>query len=716
MKFSLSWLANHLDFSSATLHEICDKLTSIGLEVEEVVDHGESFKNFVVGHVVRTEAHPNANRLNLCHVDIGEDSLVRVVCGAPNARAGINVCYAQLGAVIPALGSPLKLAKIRDIESCGMLCSAKEMNLGHESDGIMELPEDLTAGSSFAHAMGYGDPVIEIGITPNRADCLGVRGIARDLSAAGLGTLKPDPWASLTDEECEGDSAIQVEIDPNNGAGCSVFIGRTISGIKNCASPMWLQQKLQAIGLSSISAVVDVTNYVAYDRARPLHGFDAKKISGHILVRASKEGESFLPVVKGSEIVLADGECVITDKSGVLGLAGIMGGASTGVSEETTEVFIEAALFDPVLISHSGRRHNLNSDARYRFERGVDSQGVMQGVDMATRLILDICGGRASKAVIAGEVPKWHRQYDLRASRCASLGGYDVPVETQRDILERLGFGVSPLKDGVMTVQVPSWRMDVEGEEDLVEEVLRVFSLNKIPEVMLPRLRSVAKPAVTFSQRRGGSLSRRLLASRGMLESITYSFVSEDTAKLFGWTDPLLKLTNPISQDLSVMRPSILINLLAASGRNANRGFSDVALFEVGPVFRSTTGQSQTQVATGLRAGKSTPLHWSERQRDVDAFDVKADVIALLAELLVPVNKVRITTDVPGWYHPSQSGVVSLGQNVIAYFGTVHPSIMAKMDLKGSAAGFEVFIDNLPLSRSKNISKSSVVLQPVPVC
>lgn len=702
MKFTLSWLRDHLDFD-ADLEKVTETLTAVGLEVEDITDHAKLYDKFVVGHVVAARQHPNADRLRLCTVDIGTGENPEVVCGAPNAREGIKICYAQVGAVIPASGDALKPAKIRGVESKGMLCSVRELELGDDHDGILELPEDAPIGAEFAGYMNLDDPVIEIAITPNRADCLGVRGIARDLAAAGLGTLKPDPWSEAVRGPLAETGASKIGVTVEADSGCAVFYGRTISGVKNGESPQWLKDRLTAVGLRPINALVDITNYVSFDRARPLHAFDADKLKGDIVVRKAKADERLVPVVGDDDILMTGGECLITDGETVTALGGIMGGLHSGSDLETQTVFYESAWFDPVKVATIGRQHNILSDARYRFERGVDPENALDGVNMAARMTVEICGGTISEVVSSGQTPDWQRSYQLRTNRCATLGGLDVPVEVQRTTLEKLGFTVSGEGD-VLDVAVPSWRGDVGGEADLVEEILRIQSLDAIPEVPLPRLSEVARTSLTPIQKRVRT-SRRLLASRGFSESVSFSFMDEATAKHFGWHDERTRLLHPISSDLSVMRPSILPNLLQAAGRNANRGYGDVALFEVGPAYPDAEGKNQLRVAAGIRVGQTALDHWSGTKRPVDAFDVKADVLTLMTEIGAPADKLQTTEDAPDWYHPGRSGVLRLGPKHMAYFGELHPRVLKALDLQGPAMAFEVFLDLIPLPRKKGTGK-----------
>ncbi|WP_119677518.1 phenylalanine--tRNA ligase subunit beta [Indioceanicola profundi] len=704
MKFTLSWLKMHLE-TEAPLDLIVEKLTDLGLEVEGVEDRSAELAAFRIARVVSAEKHPNADKLRLCMVDTGAGEPVQVVCGAPNAREGIKVVFASPGTKIPESGDVLQIGTIRGVESRGMMCSERELKLSDEHTGIIELPEDAPVGGSFAEYRGIADPVIEIALTPDRADCAGVRGIARDLAAAGLGTLKP-----LDGSAVPGRFPAPVEVRLET-EGCPQFAARLIRGVKNGPSPKWLQDKLIAVGLRPISALVDITNWFSQDQARPLHVFDAAKLKGGIVLRDSAEGDSFL-ALNEKDYTLPAGLVGIYDGSGLISLGGVMGGESTGVTESTTDVVLEAALFDPVRIAEAGRKLSINSDARYRFERGVDPASVLPAVEQATRMILDLCGGEPSETVVAGAEPAWQRTLHLRPARVAHLGGVDVPEAEQVRILTALGFGVSRTDDGRLACAVPSWRADVHGEADLVEEVLRVHGFAAIPATPLPRDLTTTRPAIDPGQRRTG-LVKRALAGRGLLECVTWSFVPAETAGLFGQVGPDLKLLNPISADMAVMRPSILANLIQAAGRNAAKGFPDVGLFEVGAAFRDATDKGQDAVAAGLRAGMAVPRNWAKGERAVDAFDVKADAIAALEAAGAPTANLQVTRDAPDWYHPGRSGVLRLGPTVLARFGELHPAVLEAMDASGPMAAFEVMLDAVPTPKKKGgTAKPLLALSP----
>ena len=708
MKFTLSWLKEHLE-TDATLDVIADKLTALGLEVEGVEDRGRELAAFSIAHVVSAEKHPNADKLKVCMVDTGGGEPVQVVCGAPNARAGLKVVFARPGTVIPNGGATLSVGTIRGVESRGMLCSERELNLSDEHNGIMELPADAPVGGNFAQWRGLSDPVIEIKLTPDRVDCAGVRGIARDLAAAGLGRLKP---LNLEPVPARADGTVKVTLDLPEGARhhCPMFGSRLIRGVKNGPSPRWLQDKLLSVGLRPISALVDITNLLTMDQVRPLHVFDAAKLKGGLTVRHSRAGETLL-ALNGKEYTLPDGLVVIADDSGVVSLGGIMGGETTGVTGETVDVVIEAALFDPLIVATGGRALQIESDARYRFERGVDPASVIPGIEQATRLVLELCGGEPGPVFVAGGEPDWRRTLTLRPSRVAHLGGVEVPEAEQARILETLGFELG--RDGdLITAVPPSWRADVHGEADLVEEVLRVNGFDAIPVTSLPRPDGLPKPGVTPKQRRTG-LVRRALAARGMLEAVTWSFLDEASAGLFGQVPAELRLLNPISADLSVMRPSALPNLVRAAGRNAARGYPDVALFEVGPAYRDGSEKGQDLVAAGVRAGDAVPRHWTKGRRPVDAYDAKADALAVLEAAGAPTANLAVSTDAPDWYHPGRSGCLRLGPTVLARFGELHPAVLEALDASGPVAAFEVFLDALPQPKKKaGTARPTLALSP----
>ncbi len=696
MKLTLGWLREHLD-TDVSLDALVDRLTMLGLEVEDVIDRGADLKPFTVGYVESVVQHPNADRLRVCTVKTGSDVL-DVVCGAPNARTGIKGVFAPIGARIPGTGMVLESRPIRGVTGYGMLCSEREMGLSDEHEGIIELPDDAPIGAPFATVMGLDDPVIDIAITPDRGDCLGVAGIARDLAAAGVGKLTTRAVASI---DGGGDSPIGVRLvfDDQVADACSLFVGRLITGVENGPSPAWLRQRLTAVGLRPISALVDITNYVMLDRNRPLHVFDADSLAGHVHVRLARNGEQ-ITALDDVTYTLNDQVTVVADDDGPIALGGVIGGESTGCTQETVNVFLESAVFDPARTAQTGRALGIESDARYRFERGIDASFAAAGADMATRLILDLCGGEAQARVIAGQVPDRRRTISFRPARVHALGGLDVSKSESIAILDALGFD-SRADGKVLSVSLPPWRPDIDGEADLVEEVLRVRGYDRIPAVSMARDGAVAVPALDRGQRRV-RLSRRVLASRGLNECVTWSFVAEGHAALFGGGKPALKLDNPISADLAEMRPSILPHLIAAAGRNVDRGFATVGLFEVGPQYADDTPDGQATVAAGVRRGQTGDRHWLAPPRDVDAFDAKADVFAVLSALGAPVERLSVSTDAPGWYHPGQSGVLRLGpKTALANFGSLHPGVLVALDVTGPMIAFEIMIDAVPMAKAK---------------
>ena len=697
MKFTLGWLKNHLD-TSAALGEITAKLTAIGLEVESVEDPGAALKGFIVGHVTEAKQHPNADRLRLCTVSTGTASL-QIVCGAPNARTGIKVVLAQVGVVIPATGDKLKKGAIRGVESHGMMCSARELNLGEDHDGIIELPDDVPVGTDVAKVINI-DPVIEINLTPNRVDALGVRGVARDLAAAGLGTLKPYDFGPV-EGRFDSPRGVATNLSGDETKLCAQFVGRTIRNVKNGESPAWLKDRLTAIGLRPVSALVDITQYITTDLGRPLHVFDDAKLKGDVGARLAKDGET-VSALNGKEYTLDSAMVVIADAAAALGIGGVMGGEPSSVTESTTTVFLESALFGPMNIASTGRKLQINSDARYCFERGVDPASAVPGAEAATRMIIAICGGEASHLVQSGGTPNWERTIAFDPARVHSLGGINLSSGGTRSILERLGFTVDEHASG-WNVTPPSWRSDVEGWQDLVEEVLRIHGYDAIPAVPLPRP-SMPRVALTDAQRQAG-LIRRIFAARGLAETTTWSFLARAHAELFRGNLPLVSLANPISADLDVLRPSLIPNLATAAGRNANRGFPDVALFELGPRFEGFEPGKQVQVACALRAGHTAPRHWAAAQRPVDAFDAKADALAALEAAGAATSGLQTATGadagVPGWYHPGRAGVLKLGKDILAVFGELHPRVLAALDVKGPAVACEVFLESLPAAKKK---------------
>jgi phenylalanyl-tRNA synthetase beta chain len=703
MKFTLSWLKEHLE-TSASPQELAEKLTWLGLEVESLTDRAGPLKSFIVAEVVSAERHPSADRLQVCIVNTGKEKL-QVVCGAPNARAGLRGVFAPAGTHVPGTGLDLKVTSIRGVESNGMMCSEKELCLSEESDGIIELPADAPLGQSFVAYKGLDDPLFELKLTPNRPDCAGVAGIARDLAAAGMGKLKTPKIDAV---KGKFDSSVKVNLDKQSA--CPYFIGRFIRGVKNRPSPEWLQRKLNAIGLKPISALVDITNYLTFDRARPLHVFDASKLKGSVQVRLARAGEK-IKALNGKEYTLDNSITVIADEMNAQAIAGIIGGEESGCGDATTDVFLECAYFDPASTTLAGRKLGITSDARFRFERGVDPAFMPSAEALATKLILEICGGEASAPVIAGAQPPASKPVLLRTERCKTFGGLDIDVKEQEKLLQAVGCTVKKVSQG-LEVTFPSFRPDMEGEADCIEEILRLKGYEAVQPVSMPAAFSMQHAAYSFDQKRRNTI-RRALAARGLLETVGWSFTSSPLAAKFGEVPESLHLQNPISAELDVMRPSLLPGLLQAAARNAARSFTDAALFEVGPVYHSPEPQGQTYVAASLRSGQIKPRQWAESARAVDWADAKADALAALEAAGAPVSGLQAAADAPAHYHPGRSGNLRLGANVLASFGEIHPALLKAMDIVGAVAACEVFFERIPASRSSGPTKSLVDLNPL---
>jgi len=704
MKFTLDWLKEHLD-TKASAAEISTALTTIGLEVEAVEDRAAALKPFVVARVVSAEPHPNSDHLKVCKVDAGTGSLIDVVCGAPNAVTSMKSVFAFPGTYIPGKDFVLKEGVvIRGEKSNGMLCSAMELELSNDHEGIIVLPDDAPVGMSYPDYAHLGGVVFDIAITPNRGDCTGVHGVARDLAAYGLGTLLKDRIEPVpATAPGPGPIGVELRFGASEPVACPMFAGRLITGVRNGPSPDWLQQRLRAVGLRPINALVDITNFLTLDRARPLHVFDADKLKGPVSARMAREGESLL-ALDGKSYLLDPSICVIADEGGAISIGGIMGGEATGSSEATTNVFIECAWFDPAIIAAAGRKLGINSDARYRFERTVDPESVRPGLELATRMVLDLCGGTAHEPVVAGHVEAPRTAIEFPLSEVQRLTGLDLPPEQISATLQRLGFSVEGFGP-FYGVGVPSWRPDVTQKADLVEEVMRMAGVDKVPVTPLPRTAGVASRILTVPQNRR-RLVRRTLALRGLDEALTWSFVSHAEAERFGGGAAELQLVNPLAAELTDMRPSLLPGLIAAARRNANRGFGDVALFEVGQVFRSAAPDGQRNYATALRTGTArftaTGRHWRERAAKVDVFDAKADLAAVLDTLGLDIDKLQLVAEAADWAHPGRGGRVQLGPKApIAWFGELHPSLLDALDLAGPAVAIEVDLDAVPEPRRK---------------
>jgi phenylalanyl-tRNA synthetase beta chain len=713
MKFTLSWLKDHLD-TDEPLEKLADKLTMIGLEVESIEDKAKALAPFTIARVISAEQHPNADRLRVCMVDAGNGSApVQVVCGAPNARSGLVSVFSPPGTYIPGKNITLGVGTIRGVESRGMLCSAAELQISDDHDGIMELPPDAPVGAGYAQWAGLGDPVLEINLTPNRPDCTGVHGIARDLSAADMGKFK-DP----TIKPIKGEFPCPVKVTVEDTSLCPGFALRLVRGVKNGPSPEWLQKRLTSIGLRPINALVDITNFMTYDRARPLHVFDAAKVSGDLSVRRARDGETLL-ALDGRTYTLDDSICVIADGHGVESLAGIMGGEASGCSETTTDVLIESALWNEINIAQTGRKLGINSDARYRFERGVDPAFMVPGLEMATRLVMELCGGTPSENIVVGKAFGEDRVIDFPLTEVKRLAGIDVPAPEAKRILTHLGFmmaGPGP----VVKVAVPPWRSDVHGKADIVEEIVRIFGVEKVPMTPFERGGSARKPILTSIQLRTRR-AKRALAARGMVEAVTWSFIAKPHAELFGGGGSELALANPIASDLSDMRPSLLPGLIAAAQANTDRGFPDVALFEVGQVFTGDRPQDQLVAAAGVRHGfassKGIGRHWSGSAM-ADALDAKADALAVLSAAGAPMQALQVVPGGANWLHPGRSGTIQIGaQNVLGYFGELHPGALEALRADGPLVAFEVILDRIPEARQKPTRAKPLLelspLQPV---
>jgi phenylalanyl-tRNA synthetase beta chain len=713
VKFTLSWLKDHLD-TDEPLEKLADKLTMIGLEVENIEDKAKALKPFTIAKVISAEQHPNADRLRVCMVDTGDGGApVQVVCGAPNARTGLVSVFSPPGTYIPGKDITLGVGTIRGVESRGMLCSAAELQISNDHDGIMELPADAPIGAAYAAWAGLGDPVVEINLTPNRQDCTGVHGIARDLAAADMGKFK-DP----TIKPIKGEFPCPVKVAVEDATLCPGFALRLVRGVKNGPSPEWLQKRLTAIGLRPINALVDITNFMTYDRARPLHVFDAKKVKGNLVVRRARDGETLL-ALDGRTYNLDPAICVIADEHGVESLAGIMGGEASGCDEATTDVLIESALWNEINIAQTGRKLGINSDARYRFERGVDPAFMVPGLELATKLVMEMCGGAPSENVVVGKAFGDDRVIDFPVTEVKRLSGIEVPQPEMKRILTHLGFmmaGPGP----VVKVAVPSWRTDVHGKADLVEEIVRIYGVDKVPMTPFERGEDARKPVLTPLQLRTRR-AKRALASRGIIEAVTWSFITKSAATLFGGGQRELEVANPIASDLSDMRPTLLAGLIAAAQANADRGFGDVALFEVGQLFKGDRPQDQFMAASGVRRGFASSeglgRHWSGSAQ-AELFDAKADALAVLAVAGAPMQALQIVAGGPAWLHPGRSGTIQIGpQNVLGYFGEMHPRALEALGADGPLMVFEVILDRIPEAKKKPTRAKPVIelsaFQPV---
>src|SRR5262252_4917250 len=700
MKFTLAWLKEHLD-TDAPLAAIVDKLTMIGLEVESVADRGKLLAPFTIARVISAEQHPNADRLRVCMVDTGAGDPVQVVCGAPNARADMKGVFVPPGAFIPGKNMTLGIGKIRGVESRGMLVSEFELQISDDHEGIIELPDAAPVGANYAQWAGLDDPMIEINLTPNRADCAGVNGIARDLAAADMGKLRE---TSIYPVEGRFPCPVTVALDFGTTPSlCPAFALRLVRGVKNGPSPAWLQRRLAAIGLRPINALVDITNFITYDRGRPLHVFDAAKVHGNLTVRRARAGESLL-ALDGKHYALDPTICVIADESGVESLAGIMGGEATGCSETTTDVLIESALWDPLNIAQTGRKLGINSDARYRFERGVDPAFMLPGLELATKMVLDLCGGTPSEITVAGKAEEPERIIEFPLSEVKRLAGVEPTRAEFKRVLGQLGFFLAGTGKSVK-IAVPSWRPDVEGKADIVEEVIRIIGLDRVPPTPFERGAFARKAVLTPIQLRTRK-AKRTLGARGLVEAVTWSFIAKPHAELFGGGKPELALANPIASDLSDMRPSLIPGLVTSVQKNADRGYANVALFEVGQVYKGDQPQEQLTAASGVRRAlakaSGVGRHWSAPATDVDAFDAEADALAVLATAGAPMKALQIVSGGPAWFHPGRSGTIQIGpQNILGHFGELHPKALEALDAEGPVVAFEVLLERIPEPKAK---------------
>jgi len=699
MKFTLSWLKDHLD-TNKKLDTIVDTLTNIGLEIESIEDKSKTFNDFTVAEVVKAEKHPDADRLKVCTVK-SIDGTFQVVCGAPNAREGMKGIFAPENSFIPGTGVKLKKSKIRGVESCGMLVSEKEMGISDEHDGIIEVDPKYSLGEKFIEVFNLNDPVIEINITPNRGDCLSVRGVARDLAAAGLGKLKENKL--IQNIEGTFDSPVQWEKDFTGDEEyiCPGVSGRYFKNVTNKESPAWLQERLKAIGLRPISALVDITNYITYDLGRPLHVYDADKIKGNLKMRYAKENENCLTLDEEKRKCTKE-MIVISDDKQLHGIGGVMGGLDSGCSFDTKNVFLEVALFDPISVTKTGRQLKLQSDARYRFERGIDPTSIKWGVEAATTMILDLCGGEVSKTVQTKILEKKQTKIDFNTDKIKLLGGLDVPKEKQKSILESLGFSVKE-KSSIFNITVPNFRPDIEGEADIVEEILRIYGFDNIPitnisdhnskiNILSPELKSFYK-------------IKRVIANKGYLEAVTWSFMDQKIAKLI--SDNIIIIKNPISADLDVMRPSNIPNLLTAVNLNKSKMINHSKIFEVGPIFDETLEDKQINVATAIGYGNVSGQNWNSKNKDFDVFDIKSDLMTILKSLNTPIDSLNYEAIDNRVFHPGKSSSLRIGKNIIANFGELNPILLNSFNISNSVVAFEIFTETLAQFQGKKKSTVS---------
>jgi len=694
MKTSLSWLKNHLS-TKANLKQIVERLTEIGLEVESAKSPSTDLDNFVICKVIKSEKHPNADKLKICNVDVGNNNLIKVVCGAPNARDGLFTVYAPPGIVIPKTKMKLKVAKIRGIESFGMLCSGNELDQSTDKDGIIELnKKDKNIGEKYFKSPA--EEVIDIAITPNRPDCLGVRGIARDLAASGLGQLRSQPPIKINQKFKQ---PIKVSIKKGKNQGCGIFGSVYIKNVENKESPDWLKNKIISLGLKPISAIVDITNYVMFDINRPLHAYDADKINKEIIVRNSKKGESF-EALDNKKYTLDDNMCAIADKSGVLGLGGIIGGTRSGTEFSTKNILLESAYFYPSEIRRTAKSLNIDTDAKYRFERSIDPNSIKTGLELAMCMVLDICGGEASKLSVVGSLTKSNKLIDLNYEKFLSVIGFSITSSEIKKILTSLGCEVKTGKKSIKVLP-PSWRPDLKEDIDLIEELVRIKGYHKIP-LINPEKENIKE--TLNNKQKLFHFSQRAVASKGFTEAVTWSFTDSKVDNLFSELKAEIRLSNPISSDLDVLRSSLYSNLMIAAKKNIHRNFEDLMLFEIGPVFQGKESGAQSTMIGAIKTGKHSRKNWIEKERSFDVFDIKNDALRTLSEIGIDISKISVSNKTKKWYHPGRSGLLLSSPNSteLAYFGEIHPLIIKKMDLKAeSVLGFEIFLDNIPEARKK---------------
>jgi len=692
---ALSWLKNHLA-TKANLNQVADRLTEIGLEVENIKSSSDNLDNFIICKIIKSQKHPNADKLKLCDVDIGSGNLVKVVCGAQNARDGLFAVYASPGTVIPKTKMKLKVAKIRGIESHGMLCSGYELNESSDKEGIIELKKkEKNIGEKYFKSVG--EKTMDISVTPNRPDCLGVRGIARDLASSGLGKLKKQPPIKINQKF---NNPIKVSIKKEKDQGCAIFGSVYIKNVQNKESPDWLKKRIISLGLKPISAIVDATNYVMFDLNRPLHAYDADKIDQEIIVRNSKKGESF-EALDNKKYTLQNNMCAISDKSGVLGLGGIIGGIRSGTELSTKNILLESAYFFPSPIRKTSKILNIDTDAKYRFERGIDPDSIKLGLELGMCMILDMCGGEASKFSIVGKIKDERKTIDLEPEKFLKVIGFSITNTEIKKILSSLGCFVR-MSGKKMKILPPTWRPDIKEDIDLVEELTRIKGYDKVP-LINPEKENV-KDTLNYKQKLF-HFAQRSVASKGYTEAITWSFTDSKTDTLFTELKSEIKLSNPISSDLDVLRSSLYSNLIISAKNNIHRNFEDLMLFEIGPVFKGSKPGEQSTMIGAIKTGKYSRKNWIEKERNFDVFDIKNDVLRILNEVGMDSSKVIVSDKTKKWYHPGRSGLLSLGSSngpELAYFGELHPFILKKLDLRtDNVLGFEIFLDNIPESIKK---------------